>query len=123
MYNSTPSLTSALYGVGGQRHAPATLPPGKTRYSLYRRLGGPQDRSGRVRKISPPTGIRSPDRPSCSKSLYWLSYRGPQLCDVHVAYTFQFAFTDTVCKSMDWIQLAECKFLECENYNVSFVRG
>jgi hypothetical protein len=27
--------------VGGQRHASAALPPGKTRYPLYRRLGGP----------------------------------------------------------------------------------
>ena len=27
--------------MGGQRHAPAALPPGKTRYPLYRRLGGP----------------------------------------------------------------------------------
>jgi hypothetical protein len=43
--------------VGGQHHAPAALPLGKTRYPLYRRLGGPQGRSGRVRKISPPTGI------------------------------------------------------------------
>ena len=33
--------------VGGQRHAPAALTPGKTRYSLYRRMGGPQGRSGR----------------------------------------------------------------------------
>jgi len=40
-YDSTLSLTSALNGVGGQRHAPANLPPGKTRYSMYRRLGGP----------------------------------------------------------------------------------
>ena len=40
-------------GVGGQRHVPAALPLGKTRYLLYRRLGGPQDRSGGVRKISP----------------------------------------------------------------------
>jgi hypothetical protein len=32
--------------------------PGKeTRYPLYRKLGGPQGRSGRVRKISPPTGM------------------------------------------------------------------
>ena len=43
--------------VGGQRHAPAALPPGQTRYPLYRRLGGPQGRSGRVRKISPPPGF------------------------------------------------------------------
>ena len=44
-------------GVGGQRHAPAALPPVKTRYPLYRRLGRPQGRSGRVRKISPPPGF------------------------------------------------------------------
>ena len=30
-YNSTLSLTSALDGVAGQRHAPAALPPGMTR--------------------------------------------------------------------------------------------
>ena len=40
-------------GVAGQRRASAALPPGKTRYALYRRLGGPQGRSGRVWKISP----------------------------------------------------------------------
>ena len=44
-------------GVGGQRHTPAALPPGKTRYPLYRRLGEPQGRSGQVRKISPPPGF------------------------------------------------------------------
>jgi hypothetical protein len=42
--------------VGGQRHAPAALPPGMIQYPLYRRLGGPQGRSGRLRKISPPPG-------------------------------------------------------------------
>ena len=44
-------------GVGGQRQAPAALPPGKTRYPLYRRLGGSQNRSGRVRKILTPPGF------------------------------------------------------------------
>jgi len=46
-------------GVGGQRHDPATLLPGKTRHPWYRRLGGLQDQFGRMRKISPPppTGI------------------------------------------------------------------
>jgi len=44
-------------GVGGQRHAPAALPLGKTRYPLYRRLGGPQSRCGRVWKISLPQGF------------------------------------------------------------------
>ena len=64
-------------GVGGQRHAPAALLPGETRYPLYRRLSGSQDRSGLMRIISPPTGIRFPDRPACSESLYRLSYPGP----------------------------------------------
>jgi len=44
-------------GVGVQRHAPAALPPEKTRYPLYRRLGRPQSWSGRVRKISPRPGF------------------------------------------------------------------
>ena len=35
---------------------------------------GSQGWSGRVRKISPFAGIRSPDRPAPSESLYWLSY-------------------------------------------------
>jgi len=61
--------------VGGQRHAPTALPPGKTQYPLYRRLGGPRGLLGRVRKISPTTGIRSLDRPVRSESLYGLSYR------------------------------------------------
>ena len=66
---NTLSLTSALDGVGGQRHAPGLFTLGKeTRYPFCRRLGGPQGRSGRVRKISPPTGVRSPYRPASSKS-------------------------------------------------------
>jgi hypothetical protein len=43
--------------VGGQRHAPAALPPGTTRHPLCRRLGGPQSWSGSVRKISAPPGF------------------------------------------------------------------
>ena len=52
-YSSTLSLFLQLEGVGDQRQAPAVLPLGKTRYIMYRRLGLPQGRSGRVRKISP----------------------------------------------------------------------
>jgi hypothetical protein len=63
-YKFNISITLALDGVGGQRHAPAVLPPVKTRYPLYRRLGGPQSQAGRVRRIS------IPGRPACSQSLY-----------------------------------------------------
>ena len=41
--------------LGGQRLAPATLSPETTRYLFRRRFEGPQVRSGRVRKASPPT--------------------------------------------------------------------
>jgi len=30
-----------------------TLPPGKTRYTFYRRMGGPQGRSGRAENLVP----------------------------------------------------------------------
>jgi hypothetical protein len=43
--------------VGGQSYAPAALPPVKTRYPLYRRLGGPEGRTEQVRKISTPPGF------------------------------------------------------------------
>jgi hypothetical protein len=48
----------------------------ETRYPLYRRLSGPWaglDGYGKSRL----TGIRSPDRPARSESLYRLSYPGP----------------------------------------------
>ena len=64
-------------GVGGQHHAPAALPPGKTRYPLYRRLGEPQDRAGGGAENLIPTWILSPDRPVRSESLYRLSYPDP----------------------------------------------
>ena len=47
----------ATWGGGGQRHALAVLPKGKTRYPLNRRLGGPQSRSEQVWKISPQLGF------------------------------------------------------------------
>jgi hypothetical protein len=53
-YNSTLSLTWALDGVDDQRHAPGSLLPGMTPNAWYRRLGGPQGRSGQVRNILPP---------------------------------------------------------------------
>ena len=51
-------MTAALEGADWSAARPGrTLPPGKTRYPFYRRLGGPQGRSGRARNLVP-TGIR-----------------------------------------------------------------
>jgi len=50
--------------LSGQHHAPATLPLGKKlRYSLGRRLGGIQSRSGRggeEENYQPPPGLEPP---------------------------------------------------------------
>jgi hypothetical protein len=61
-------LPSALEDLGGQRHAVAALPSGK-RLGTHCTAGwlGPHSRSGRVRKISPPTGIRSLGRAAVAR--------------------------------------------------------
>jgi hypothetical protein len=61
-YSSTLSLTSALDGVDGQRHAPAALLSGMRPGNHCTGSGvRSQGRSGRLQKISPPTLIRSTD--------------------------------------------------------------
>jgi len=48
----------ALEGGEGSASCPGrSLPPGKTWYPLYRRLGGPQGQSAEVWKILPPPGF------------------------------------------------------------------
>ena len=52
-------MTTVLEGGEWSAGRPGrTLPPGKTRHSFYRGLGGPQGRSGRAENLVP-TGIRS----------------------------------------------------------------
>jgi len=48
---------STRRGEGSASRPGRSFPPGKTRYPLYRRLGGSQGLSGQVRKISPPPGF------------------------------------------------------------------
>ena len=51
-------MTAALEGGEWSAALPGrTLPPGKTRYQFYRRLGGPKGRSGRAENLVL-TGIR-----------------------------------------------------------------
>ena len=66
-----------IHKVSGQQHSPAALYP-RQRPGTHFTGGwvGPRaglDRCGKSRP--PPTGIRSPDRPARSQSLYRLSYR------------------------------------------------
>ena len=47
-------MTAVLEGGEWSAALPGrTLPPGKTRYPFYRRLGGPQGRSGRAENLVP----------------------------------------------------------------------
>ena len=94
--------------MGGQHHAPAVLLPRKTRYPLYGRLGWPQGRSGRVRKITPPSpsnAIRSPDRPVRSQSLSW-----PMQKFVHARTTLVLSEVQTVLV-WDFTDSISCRIL------------
>ena len=70
-------------GVGGQRHAPAALPPGKTRYPLYRKLG---ERG--VENLAPPGFDHRTVQPVASRYTDWViaTHNGytiqEQICDV-----------------------------------------
>ena len=55
-----------------------TLPPGKTRYPFYRRLGGPQGRSGRAENLVP-TGDSIPNRPARSSFTIPTELPGPHI--------------------------------------------
>ena len=67
------SMTAALErGECSAARPGRTLPPGKTRYPFYRRLGGPQGRSGQAENLVP-TGIRSRTVQPVAQSLYRLS--------------------------------------------------
>ena len=71
-------MTAALEGGEWSAARPGrNLPPAKTRYPFYRRLGGPQGRSGRAEKPVP-TRIRSRTvQPVVSRYTDWAT--GPTL--------------------------------------------
>ena len=72
------------------------LPPGKTRYPFYMRLGGSQGRSRRAENLAP-TGIQSRIVQPVAQSLYRLRYPAHKykhvltnycLLDIHVYFSF-----------------------------------
>jgi hypothetical protein len=70
-------MTSALDGVGGQRHAPVAFTPGTDAVPIVQEAGWAPGPVWMGAENLAPTGIRSPDRPARNESLYRLSYRGP----------------------------------------------
>jgi hypothetical protein len=106
--------------VSGQGHAPAALyPRGKTRYPLYRRLGGPQGRSGRVREISYSPGFDpGPSSPQFSRYTDWAT--GPtntcnvlmQMLDVNYP-VFIADFSENWTSWMVFRNIVKCRILSC----------
>ena len=77
---STLSSTSALDYCGWSTPHPDRFTPGKDPVPIVQEAGWA---TGPVLKVAenlaPPTGIRSPDRPAHSESLYRVNCRGPPL--------------------------------------------
>ena len=65
-------MTAALKGGEWSAARPGrTLPPGKNRYPLYRRLGGPQGQSGRAENFAPPGFDPRTVQPAVSSYTDW----------------------------------------------------
>ena len=67
-------MTTTLEGVSGQRHAPAALYPRERPGNHVQEAGWAAGPVWTGAENLAPTGIRSPDRPARSQSLYRLSY-------------------------------------------------
>ena len=64
-------------GVGSQRHAPTAFNPGKDPVPIVQEAGWAPGPVWIGAENLVPTGIRSPDLPARSESLYRLRYPGP----------------------------------------------
>ena len=77
----------------------------------------PKSRSGRVRKISPPTWIRYADRPALSEPLHRLRYPCPRNCAALMCVSVRSApcYEHRMCASargqwgLDWKLLGPCR--------------
>ena len=100
-----------------------SLSPGKTRYPSYRRLGGPQGRSGRAENLVP-NGIRSRDRPARSSFAIPTELPGPLVplssqfkiashrCDTRLDAA-QHRNTNTHCVNSAHVSLWSCGRIMC----------
>ena len=81
MYSSTLCLTSALDGSGCSTPRPGRFTPEKDPVPIVEEAGWAPGPLWTGAENLARTGIRSPDRPARSESLYRLSYRGLHLGD------------------------------------------
>ena len=85
-------MTAALEGDEWSYPRPGrVLLSEKTPHPFYRRIGGPQRRSGRAENLVP-TGIRSRTVPPVAQSLYRLSYRAHTVSIIGVFFKHLYKF-------------------------------
>ena len=77
MYSSTLSLTSVLDGGGWPTPRPGRITSGKDPVPISQEAGWAPGPVWTGAETLAPIGIRSPDRPARSESLYRLCYPGP----------------------------------------------
>ena len=91
-----------------------SLPPGKTRCPLCRRMGGPQGRSGQVRKISPSPGFdRRTVQPVASR---YTDYANDKSGSCINCYLSACAYSGSLFRIVTWlirtVQITRCN-LKC----------
>ena len=115
-------MTAALEGGEWSAARPAhALPMGKTRYPFYRRLGGPQGRSGRAKNLVP-TRIRSRTVQPVAQSLYRLSDPAQSLSLYTHTHTHTCVYTHTNTQISDCVETAyELPLLPNKTTNEKFL--
>jgi len=68
-------MTSAIDGVGGQRHAPAAFTSGKDPVPIVQEAGWAPRLVWRGAKNLAPTGIRSPELPASTAWTQWIKFK------------------------------------------------
>ena len=84
IYSSTLPSSSALDGGGWSTPRPGRFTTGKDPVPIVQEAGWAPGAVWTDAENLAPTGIRSPDRPARSESLYRLSYTGPLLYPGHL---------------------------------------
>jgi len=88
-----------------------TLPPSNTRYPFYRRLDGPQGRSGRAENLAP-TGIRSRTvQPVASRNTDWATRPSVSVCSAGISI------------SIHWHSVMSCTDVACHRGCLSIANG
>ena len=112
-------MTAALEGGEWSAARPGrTLPPGKTRYPFYRRLGGPQGRCGRAENLVP-TGIRSRTvQPVVSRYTDWATRP-----TIYVRYLFIYVRILSAFWTAQWRKSNSAQWIGSSGVPRNFVRG